>query len=51
MIYKFIENLSRLMMEWAMRKQFNQRPIIDEVVENYSYHAMRTERARKALRS
>lgn len=49
MIYKFIENLSRRIMEWAIRKQNLQRPIIDEVADTFSYHALRTERVKKAL--
>jgi hypothetical protein len=49
MIYKLIENLSRIIMEWAIRQQPNTRPIIDEVADTFSYHAMRTERIKKAL--
>lgn len=41
MIYKFIENLARLIMEWAMRRQYNQRPIIDEIRDAYSYNLLK----------
>lgn len=34
MIYQFIENLARLVMEWANRKRREElRPIIDEIRE------------------
>lgn len=50
MILKFIENLSRLILEWAIRKQDkHERPIIDEVAEGFSFRVARTERAKKAL--
>ena len=49
MIYQFIEQLSRLIMEWAMRKRYNQRPIIDEIADKYSYYALRTKGVKKAL--
>jgi hypothetical protein len=49
MIYQFIENLSRMIMEWAMLKRYEQRPIIDEVAETFSYTALRTSRVKKAL--
>ncbi len=49
MIYLFIENLARRIMEWAIRKQKTQRPIVDEVAETVSYRALRTSRAKKAL--
>lgn len=38
MIYQFIENLSRLIMEWAISKQSSYVNIVDEVQESYSYH-------------
>lgn len=41
MIFKFIENLSRIIMEWAIRKQYNQRPIIDEIQDAYSYKLLK----------
>lgn len=49
MIYKFIENLSRLILEWAIKKQPNQRNIVDEIEEGFSFHAVRTERIKKIL--
>lgn len=50
MIYQFIENLSRLIMEWAIKRQdMHQRNIVDEVQEGFSYQALRTERIRKVL--
>lgn len=38
MIYQLIENLARLIMEWAIDKQLNERPIVDEVHDRFSYH-------------
>lgn len=49
MIYKFIENLSRLILEWSLRKQNIHRHIVDEIGEAYSYQKLRTERVKKAL--
>jgi hypothetical protein len=34
-------------MEWAMRKQYNLRPIVDEIADGYSYR--RTKEVKKAL--
>ena len=48
-MYQLIENLSRLIMEWAITKQYEARPIIDEIAEAYSYSALRTMKVRKAL--
>jgi hypothetical protein len=36
-------------MEWAMRKQYNLRPIVDEIADGYSYHPMRNLAVKKAL--
>ena len=49
MILQFIENASRLIMEWAIQKQYNQRPIIDQITDGYSYSVLRTEKVKKAL--
>jgi hypothetical protein len=65
MTLQVIENLARLIMEWAMKKRDNnQRPIVEEIAEGSSYYAprphrtsnphdylqlLRTERAKKAL--
>jgi uncharacterized protein (UPF0335 family) len=44
MIYQFIENLSRMIMEWAQSKQPYQRVIVDEVSEGFSYRALKNMR-------
>ena len=49
MILQFIENASRLIMEWAMKKRYEQRPIVDEIADSYSYYSLRTEKVKKAL--
>lgn len=61
MILRFIEQAARLIMEWAMRKRYNQRHIVDEVAEGFNYYApkplrskisiieMRTRAVKKAL--
>ena len=46
MIYQFIENLSRLIMEWAIDKRDNQRLIVDEIQDGYSYRALKDMRVR-----
>jgi hypothetical protein len=49
MIYQLIENLSRRIMEWAIRKQNYHRHIIDEIADGIYYHALRTRRVKKAI--
>lgn len=49
MIYQFIENTARLIMEWAIKRRELSRPIIDEIADNYSYHPMRNLELKKHL--
>jgi hypothetical protein len=37
-----------MIMEWAINKRMNQRPIVDEIADGFSYTALRIERAKKA---
>jgi len=54
MFYQFIENVSRRLMEWAIRKQKLIRPITSQVSDVISYRAplknyLRDSKLRKAL--
>ncbi len=39
MIYQFIENLTRLIMEWSIRRQKKHRPLVSEIAEKLSFRA------------
>lgn len=41
MMYKFIENLARLIMEWAARKQYDDRLFVDEIADTFSHRALK----------
>lgn len=42
MIYKLIENLSRLIMEWAISKQYTQRSIVDDISDAFDNKRLKT---------
>jgi hypothetical protein len=41
MIFQFIENLSRMIMEWAIRRQSNEMYIVDEIADKFSHRALK----------